>query len=125
MVKVLFSWKDNPELGAQACEDHYRAHHMALARQVYTGADGFVRLTYNRVRGHRVNDFNSETAHEAESDMDAFVELWFESAAQLQKAMGHPVLKEMFEDHPNFMAVDTPANIKIYELDEEVVLEAP
>ena len=125
MVKVLFGWKDAPDRSAQECEDHYRSHHMALARTAYTGADGFRLLTYNRVRRHRVNDYNSPEPHDAVAPMDAFVELYFDSMAQLQAAMGHPVLAEMFEDHPNFMDVGVPANVVIYEVDEEVVLRGP
>jgi hypothetical protein len=82
VVKVVFGWKDNPALTAQECEAHYRAHHMPMAREAFTGADGF-------------------------------------------RLLGHPVLRRMFDDHPHFMATDTPANIKIYEVEEEVVLEAP
>lgn len=125
MVKVVFGWKDNPELGSDQCEAHYRAHHMPLAREVFTGADGFRLLRYNRVRAHRVNDYNTPAARPAEPDMDAFVELYFDSATQLEAAMAHPVLRRMFDDHPHFMATGTPANIRIYEVDEEVVLEAP
>jgi uncharacterized protein (TIGR02118 family) len=125
MVKVVFGWKDAPGRSAQECEDHYRSHHMGLARQAYTGVDGFRALIYNRVRSCRVNDYNSPESHEAEAPMDAFIELYFDSMAQLQASLNQPVLTEMFEDHGNFMNVDVPANVVIYEVDEEVVLEAP
>jgi uncharacterized protein (TIGR02118 family) len=124
VVKYVFGWKDNPAKTPDECEAHYRAYHLKLAREVYTGCDGFVRLVYNRVRSFRVNDNNSPESHPAVPDMDAFIELWFDSVEQLQAAMGHPNLALMFEDHPNFMAVDGPANIRVYDVAEEVVLEA-
>lgn len=97
---------------------------MPMARQAFTGADGFRLLLYNRVRSCRVNDFNTPESHPADTDMDAFVELYFDSGEQLLAAMAHPALRRMFEDHANFMATDEPANIRIYEIDEEVVLDA-
>jgi len=125
MVKVLFGWKDAPTRSAQECEDHYRSNHMPLAREAYTGADGFRLLVYNRVRSCRVNDHNSPASRPAEAPMDAFVELYFDSMEQLQAAMGHPVLAKMFDDHSNFMATDVPSNVVIYEVDEEVILRGP
>lgn len=122
MIKVMFSWKDSPERTPDECEAHYRAVHLEMARRVFRDADGFKRLVYNRVRGHRVNDYNAREAHTADSDFDAFIELWFESARQLESAMDNPILLEMFADHENFMDVTTAPNIRIYDLEEEVVL---
>lgn len=122
MIKVMFSWKDNPDKSPEACEAHYRAVHLEMARRVFRDAVGFKKLVYNRVRGHRVNDFNVPEAHPAVADFDAFIELWFDSSEQLQAAMDNPVLGEMFADHGNFMDVTTAPNIRIYDLEEEVVL---
>jgi uncharacterized protein (TIGR02118 family) len=122
MVKVLFGWKDAPTRSAQECEDHYRSHHMGLARQAYTGVDGFRLLVYNRVRRARVNDYNSPESRQVEPPMDAFIELYFDSMEQLQASLGQPILQEMFEDHGNFMNVNVPSNVVIYEVDEEVIL---
>lgn len=122
MIKVMFSWKDNPERTADDCEAHYRAVHLEMARRVFRDADGFKKLVYNRVSGHRVNDYNEREAHPAEPDFDAFIELWFDSTRQLASAMDNPILLEMFADHQNFMDVTTAPNIRIYDLEEEVVL---
>jgi uncharacterized protein (TIGR02118 family) len=124
MVKVMFTWKDRSDRTPEACEAHYRAVHLPLAREAFDGVDGFRRLVFNRVRGHRVNDYNDPASHSAATDFDAFVELWFDSAEQMAAAMGTPPLAAMFDDHANFMETDVPANIRIYELDETVVLEA-
>ena len=124
MVKVMFSWKDRSDRTAQECDAHYRAVHMGLARAAFDGVEGFQRLVYNRVRAHRVNDYNSPESRPAETDFDAFVELWFESPELLGQAMGRPPLDAMFKDHVNFMETDIPASTRIYELDEHVILAA-
>jgi|GEM_PF-3489417 len=124
MVKVMFTWKDRPDRTPEECEAHYRAVHMGLAREAFTGVDGFRRLVFNRVRGHRVNDYNNPVSHPADPPFNAYVELWFDSPEQMAQAMGRPPLAAMFDDHVNFMETDAPANIRIYELDEDVILEA-
>ena len=120
MIKFLYAWRDNPNRTAAECDAHYRNVHMAMAKQVYTDAEGFVAIAYNRVKKHTVNDNNEPAAIERPSDIDAFVELWFEDRASLEKAFGHPVLAQMFDDHANFMDVEGPANIRVYEVDEDV-----
>jgi uncharacterized protein (TIGR02118 family) len=124
MIKLMFSWKDRPDRTPEECDAHYRAVHMNLATVAFEGVEGFHKLVYNRVQGHRVNDYNRPEARPAEPDFDAFVELWFQNPELLQQAMGRPPLDAMFEDHVNFMETDSPANIRIYDLDEEVILAA-
>ena len=58
------------------------------------------------------------------SDIDAFVELYFDDRASLERAFERPELSKMFDDHENFMAVNTAANVHIYEVDETTILEA-
>ncbi len=124
MVKVVFTWRDNPALGAAACEAHYRAVHMPLARAAFDGVPGFRSLRYNRVRSSTVNDFNRREPRVVDPDIDAWVELCFDSEEQLAAAFQRPALQALFDDHPNFMAVDVPANIRVYRVDEDTILEA-
>jgi hypothetical protein len=123
VIKVVFGWRDDPGRSPEECEQHYRDVHMGYARQAYDGVPGFMSLTYNRVRREQVNDFNGRDARDITPDMDAFVELVFDDAESLQQALGHPMLEVMFEDHANFMQVDAPENIRIYHVDETVILE--
>jgi uncharacterized protein (TIGR02118 family) len=125
MIKVVFSWRDHPDLGAEECERHYRAVHMPLARAAFDGVPGFVRLAYNRVRSSTVNDFNQREPRAVVPDVDAWVELYFESAGQLEAAFARPALQALFDDHPNFMLCDEAANIRVYRVDEEVICAAP
>jgi hypothetical protein len=97
---------------------------MELARRAFDGVDGFEALVYNRVLRHAVNDHNRPQAREEPTDMDAYVELFFQSREKLEAAFGRPELDTLFADHENFMEVDVPANIKIYELDETVFFGA-
>lgn len=122
MIKLLFAWRDHPQRTPQECERHYREVHMELARQAFDGVDGFVAMAYNRVIRHTVNDYNTRDAHEKPADMDAFLEMWFEDSERLEKAFAHPILAAMFEDHANFMDVDSPANIRTYQVEEDVYL---
>jgi uncharacterized protein (TIGR02118 family) len=125
MVKVVFTWRDNAAIGAAECERHYRAVHMPLARAAFDGVPGFRSLRYNRVRRATVNDDNQRAPRAVEPDIDAWVELSFDSEEQLGAAMARPPLQALFDDHPNFMEVDGPANIHVYWVDEDVIAEAP
>jgi uncharacterized protein (TIGR02118 family) len=121
VIKVLYAWRDDPDLGAEACEAHYRANHVRLARAAFDGTPGFVALLYNRVRSAKVNDHNAREGRPVTSDIDAFVELYFTDQASMDAAFAKPELTAMFEDHPNFMETDVEANVRIYEVDELVV----
>lgn len=122
MIKMVYAWRDRAELGAERCEEHYRTVHAELARGVYEGFPGFVALTYNRVREARVNDENEAVSHAVTPDFDAFIELWFEDQASFDAALSQPGLDRMFVDHANFMETDIPANIRIYDVDETLVV---
>lgn len=124
MIKLIFCWKNRRDLTPEECDAHYRAVHMEMARQAFDGVDGFRALVFNRVRRHFVNDFNRPEPLERESDIDAYVELYFDSREQLEQAFGKPELAAMFADHPNFMEVDVAANIRAYDVEEDVFLGA-
>ena len=125
MIKVVFSWKDHPGLSAEECEANYRTGHMPLAREAFRGVAGFKMLRYNRVRQATVNDYNQRAARAVDSDADAWVELYFENAELMAPAFARPQMQALFDDHVNFMNCDVPANIKVYWVDEEVILAAP
>ena len=57
-----------------------RAVHIPLARVAFDGVEGFRELRFNRVRRETVNDYNRREPREVEPDVDAWVELYFESA---------------------------------------------
>ena len=122
-VKIVFGWRDDPGRTAEECEQHYRDVHMVLAREAFKGVPGFRSLRFNRVRRQQVNDYNSRDAHDVEPDMDAFVELCFDDTETLAAAFARPPLQALFDDHENFMETDVPANIRIYHVDETVILE--
>jgi uncharacterized protein (TIGR02118 family) len=122
VVKVVFGWRDSPGKTAQECEEHYRSVHMKLAEAAYDGVDGFVALVYDRVRSHAVNDHNQPQRIEREPDMDAFCELYFRDEASMAEAFKRPEMKKLFDDHVNFMDVESAANIRIYGVEETVFL---
>ena len=120
MLKLVYSWKDHPDRSAEECEAHYRAVHMSLARSLYAGVQGFRGLVYNRVRDSFVNDRNRPARVEADRDVDAWVELYFDDRESFEAAARDKDMSVLFDDHVNFMAVDTPGNIRVYEVDETV-----
>lgn len=124
MIKVVFSWKDHPDLSADECERRYRAVHIPLAQEAFRGVPGFKLLKYNRVRSSTVNDFNRREPRPVEPDIDAWVELYFESEELMAEAFSRPQLQALFDDHPNFMECATEANIRVYRVDETVILSA-
>jgi hypothetical protein len=98
---------------------------MNLARSCFDGIDGFVALVYNRVLEHSVNDDNQPTPRSSPSDIDAYCELWFQDRESMRQAFAQPHMKRMFDDHPNFMQTEGPANIHVYDVAETVVLRRP
>jgi uncharacterized protein (TIGR02118 family) len=124
VIRLLFGWKDRPDRTPEECEAHYRAVHIPLAQRAFDGVPGFVSLRYSRVRECRVNDFNRRESRPDEPDMDAWVELAFTDDDRLQAAFARPELQALFDDHPNFMAVDNERNIVVYRVDRTTILDA-
>lgn len=124
MIKLRFSWRDRPGMTAEQCEDHYRTVHMNLARAGFDGVDGFLAVVYERVRSAAVNDFNQPERRVVEPDFDAACELYFLDEPSMQQAFQRPQMAAMFADHVNFMDTESPANVRIYEVEETVFFGA-
>jgi uncharacterized protein (TIGR02118 family) len=122
MIKMMFGWRDRPELSAEQCEHHYRTVHMPMARAAFEGTDGFIAIVFNRVRSAAKNDFNQPERIAVEPDLDGILELYFRDEDSMRAAFAQPQMKRMFEDHPNFMHTETAGNVRIYEVDETVIL---
>jgi uncharacterized protein (TIGR02118 family) len=121
---MMFGWRDHPDKSAEECEHHYRTVHMPMAQRAFDGADGFIAVVYNRVRGAAVNDFNRPDRIEVEPDVDAIVELYFQDADTMRQAFAQPQMARMFDDHPNFMDTESAANVRIYDVEESVFFGA-
>lgn len=124
MIKFFMSWKDNPNLSKEECEKHYSTVHTELAKKGLKNAPGFRRYVQNRVVSHTVINFNECTnAVEAEPEFDWFAEFYFDSKEDMEKAFSSPEIQACYGDHKNFMDVNIPANIKIYEVIERIPLK--
>jgi uncharacterized protein (TIGR02118 family) len=124
MVKFTFTWKKNPDLSEEECERHYRTVHTQLARMAFQNIPSFRKYVQNKVRSCVVYDFNKwGEAHAAEPEFDRFVDLYFDSKDELEKAFATPEMKACFEDHKNFMDTNVPANVRVYEIEEVVPLK--
>lgn len=122
MIKMVFAWRDRPGMTPGECDAHYRSVHAKLARDLYTDAEGFRALIYNRVTSYHVQDYNDRAVRPETPDIDAFVEIFFDTREQMNQVLLRPELDAMHKDHAHFMDVASAANIRIYSVDEMVVL---
>jgi uncharacterized protein (TIGR02118 family) len=124
MIKVVGTWKRNPKLSLEQCENHYRSVHTSLARIALAKVPGLRKYVQNRVISTTVTDYNdAERSHPGEPDFDRFVELYFDSAEDMAKALDTPEMRACLDDHKNFMDITIPCNLMNYEVEEVVVLE--
>ena len=124
MIKVVTTWKRNPGLTPDQCDKHYRTVHTSLARIALENAPGLRKYVQNKVLSTSVVDYNqSEKAHPGEPRFDRFVELYFDNAEDMVRALATPEMRTCLEDHKNFMNIDVPASLITYEVEEVVVLE--
>jgi len=124
MVKVISTWKRNPNLTEEQCEEHYRKVHTELAKKALSKASGLRRYVQNRVVSHVQYNYNDmDNPVEADPDFDRCVELYFDNREAMEEAFSTPEMKACFDDHKNFMDIDIPANIKVYEVVEEIPID--
>jgi len=124
MIKILLTWNRNPNLTEEQCEEHYLTVHTELAKKALKNGPGLRRYVQNKVVRHTIINYNEcDTPIEAKPDFDRFVELYFDNKESMERAFNTPEIKACFDDHKNFMETDTPANLKIYEVVEEIPLE--
>jgi len=116
--------KKNPDLSEEEVERHYQTVHTELARNAFRNIPGFRKYVQNKVLSHTVYNFNQwGKAELAEPEFDRFVELYFDDVETLAKSFETPEMKACFDDHKNFMDINRPANIKVYEVGELVPLK--
>lgn len=120
MIKLLYTWKDNPDLSPEECDRHYREHHTKLAMQGMAEVPGVRAYVTNRVTRHYVHDYNGLDAREAAPPFDRFVEVYFDDMESIEALFARDHMQAVFEDHPNFMETNVPASMCVYEVDEEI-----
>ncbi len=124
MVKLVSMWKRNPDKTEEECEDHYLKVHTELAKKALANVPGFRKYVQNKVISQAINNYN-DTANpeQVEPDYDRFVEIYFDDAESLEKALDTPEMRACYKDHPNFMNTKIPRNLVIYEVLEVIPLE--
>ncbi len=120
MIKVVFMWKDNPNLTVEQCEQHYQNVHTKLAVQGMQNSTGVIAYVQSRVKSCIVHDYNNPVGHPAEPEFDRMVEMYFENEEAAQAMLDPAALKGAFDDHPNFQNVDIPASLRIYVVEEAI-----
>ncbi|MET0377397.1 MAG: EthD domain-containing protein [Spongiibacteraceae bacterium] len=120
MIKIIYTWKDNPALTREQCEQHYLNVHTRLAVQNMENSDGVVAYVQSRVKSCIVHDYNNPVGRIAEPDFDRMVELYVASEEVLNAMMDPAALNDTFADHVHFQNVDIPGSLKIYIVDETI-----
>jgi uncharacterized protein (TIGR02118 family) len=123
VVKLVFLWRHHPERTPEECRAHYRDVHAALGIECFKDAPGFRGLIQNWVVSHTVHDYNAKQGTPAEPEFDGMVELYFDDRESLDRAMAAGPTDATFADHANFMDVETQATLKVYELEESIILQ--
>ena len=123
MIKFLFTWKKNPELTEEQCEQHYRTVHTELAKKALGQIPGLRRYVQNKVLRSVVHNYNQREPVEVEPEFDRFVELYFDNIEAMGEAFSTPEMQACFDDHQNFMDTNIPASLKVYEVEEEIPLD--
>ena len=77
MIKLMITWRHNPELGAEACDEHYYSEHTAMALAVLADVPGFLRYTQNTVERHFVHQHNRRDTQDREPEFHTMIELYF------------------------------------------------
>jgi hypothetical protein len=120
MIKVVYLWKDNPNLTREQCEQHYLNVHTKLAVQGMQSSTGVIAYVQSRVKSCIVHDYNNPVGHPAEPEFDRMVELYLDNEDILNAMMDPAALRETFADHVNFQHVDIPASLRIYVVEETI-----
>jgi uncharacterized protein (TIGR02118 family) len=115
MIKVLFTWKKNPNLTEEQQENHYIKIHTPIAKKALGTAR---RYSQHKVLKQTVYNQAGE-AIEVKPEFDRFVVLWFDSREAMEQAFASPDMVAANQDQKNFM---DETSIKIYEIDETIVI---
>jgi uncharacterized protein (TIGR02118 family) len=123
MIKIVSTWKRNPNLTEEQCDEHYRKVHTGLARKALEKVPGFRKYVQNKVVRLVVYDYNQiDKPIEKEPDFDRSVEIYFDHEEGLEEGFNTPEMKACYDDHKNFMDINRPASLKVYEVIEEIPL---
>ena len=123
MIKLMMTWRDNQELGAEQCDRHYLTTHTRMGNAVLADVPGFLRYTQNRVKRHFVHQYNSRDTVDREPEFHRTIELYFTDQESLNRVFARPEMQLMFNDHRNFMQTDIDPSQSVYIMDEIVALE--
>lgn len=120
----MLTWRDNPAIPLAESEHHYRTVHTAKAlASMGERPDGGPRAyVQSRVVRSVAHDFNDPVPHDAQPAFDRCVELYYDDPADAERLLG-PKDQAMFDDQVNFMLVDVPGSLMVYELVEEIPLQ--
>jgi len=119
----MMTWRDNPELGVEACDRHYLTRHTRMANAVLGDVPGFLRYTQNRVVRHFVHSYNSRETVDREPEFHRTIELHFADQEALERVFSRPEMQLMFNDHHNFMQTEIDPSQSVYIMHEIVALE--
>lgn len=121
MIKVVMTWKRNPQRSEAECERHYLDVHTRLAMASIDKAVGMVAYVQNRVVDCQWHDFNQPTPRPGTADFDRYVELYYESEEAMQRSFETADMEAIFADQANFMDTAIEGSLRVYRVEETVV----
>jgi hypothetical protein len=119
VVKLVLLFRYAADRPREESEQHYLTFHTAKAIELFKESPGFLKYVQNRVVKHMEFRNNSQPGVEVEPAYDRSIELFFTDAEAMKECFSHPVLRELWDDHPNFMDCG-PLTQDAYELEEVV-----
>ena len=120
MIKMMVTWKDNPNKTVEENDAHYLGLHTQMGNYALHDVPGFLKYVQNRVVFHGVHEYNTREVHEREPDFDRSIELYFADEAAFEQCYGRPELDAMYADHLNFIHTEAAPSQKLYRLEERV-----
>jgi uncharacterized protein (TIGR02118 family) len=122
MVKVMFTWRNKPGMSEEETDRYYREVHTPIAVEAFGRTPGFRAYVQNKVLRYGVQDYADTKTRPASAPFDRFIEVYFKDMEHMRRAFRSPTMRKPVADHPNFMKLDTPASIGVFELEEYIAL---
>jgi hypothetical protein len=119
MVKLVLMFKYAQDRPIEESERHYLTFHTTEAIKFFRELPGFVKYVQNRVVRHVEFRNNTQPGVEVPPAFDRSIEVFFTDAESMNNCVQHPRMRELWDDHPNFMDCG-PLTQDSYELEEVV-----
>lgn len=123
MIKLVMTWKNNPRRTPEECNDHYVNQHTRLALASIDADSGLRRYVQNKVTSCMWHNFNNPQPEPGDSDFNRYIELYFDDPEAMERSFAETDLGAIFADHENFMDTQIAGSLRVYQVEETVVVD--